>query len=86
MPVCVCVRVLASRLVWTLFILFTIFHLLANHRAVSVVAMETLNQNRLHLLVSSYFVTGTIPSVAEVNAREPILSCNTFDNCRVLMA
>lgn len=33
-------------LVWGLFLVFTVLHLLANHRAVSVVCMETLNKNR----------------------------------------
>ena len=33
-------------LVWGLFVVFTGLHLLANHRAVSVVCMETLNKNR----------------------------------------
>ena len=40
------------RLVWSLFVLFTILHILANHRAVSVVCMETFNKNRLVLLLS----------------------------------
>lgn len=63
-----------SRLIWTLFVVFTLFHLLANHRAVSVVTMETLNQERLHLLMSMYLTTGVVPTVDKVNAREPILS------------
>ena len=63
------------RLVWTLFVVFTIFHLLANYCAVRVVTMETLNQTRLHLLMTTYLNTATIPSVEEVNAREPILTC-----------
>ena len=33
-------------LVWSLFVVFTMLHLLANYRAVSVVCMETLNKNR----------------------------------------
>ena len=36
--------------VWSLFIVFTLLHLLANYRAVSVVCMETLNKNRSHSL------------------------------------
>lgn len=60
-------------MVWTLFVLFTAFHLLANYRAVSVVAMETLNKARLHLLMTSYLSTGAVLSVSKVNAREPIL-------------
>lgn len=64
-----------SRLVWTLFVVFTLFHLLANYCAVRVVTMETLNQTRLHLLMITYLRTATVPSVEEVNAREPILTC-----------
>ena len=33
-------------LVWSLFVVFTMLHLLANYKAVSVVCMETLNKNR----------------------------------------
>lgn len=62
-----------SRLVWTLFFLFTAFHLLANYEAVRVVTMETLNKARLHILMTSFLSMGTIPSVGVVNAREPIL-------------
>lgn len=62
------------RLVWTLFVVFTLLHLLANYRAVSVVSMETLNKARLHLLISTYLGTGRVPSVKAVNVREPILS------------
>lgn len=64
------------RLVWTLFIFFTLCHLLANHRAVSVVSMETLNQGRLHLLMELYLSKGTVPTVDRINFREPILSRN----------
>lgn len=53
--------------------LFTAFHLSANYRAVRVVTMETLNKARLHLLVTTYLIRGTVPSVREVNNREPIL-------------
>ena len=63
------------RLVWSLFVVFTILHLLANYRAVSVVSMETLNKSRLHLVMSTYLRTGRIPEVAWVNAREPVVLC-----------
>lgn len=62
-----------TELVWTLFVLFTILHLLANYRAVRVVTMETLNQARLHLVMATYLGTGSVPPVSKVNAREPIL-------------
>lgn len=62
------------RLVWVLFVAFTTFHLLANYRAVRVVTMETLNQARLHLVMTSYLREGKVPSVNVVNLREPILA------------
>ena len=65
---------LLSRMIWLLFICFTTFHLVANHRAVSVVAMETLNKNRLHLVMAHYLSAGAVLPVKSVNAREPILS------------
>lgn len=61
-------------MIWLLFICFTTFHLVANHRAVSVVAMETLNKNRLHLVMSHYLSTRDVLPVKLVNAREPILT------------
>lgn len=63
-----------SRLTWTLFICFTAFHLIANHRAVSVVALETLNKNRLHILMQHYLANGSGLTVHYVNIREPILT------------
>lgn len=64
-------------LVWGLFLVFTVLHLLANHRAVSVVCMETLNKNRLHIVMADYLSTGSVPAPASVNAREPILMLST---------
>ena len=61
------------RLIWSFFLLFTFFHLFANHRAVSVVKMETFNQNRLHIIMDDYLSSGKVPSPASANAREPIL-------------
>ena len=67
-----------SRLTWTLFICFTAFHLIANHRAVSVVALETLNKNRLHILMQHYLASGSGLTVHQVNIREPILTSEGF--------
>jgi hypothetical protein len=65
------------RLVWSLFVVFTVLHLLANHRAVSVVCMETFNKSRLHIVMADYLATGTVPGPASVNAREPIITRST---------
>lgn len=64
---------LDRRLIWTLFAVFTCLHLFANYKAVSAVTMETLNQQRLHIVLNDFFSTGSISSPASVNAREPIL-------------
>lgn len=57
-----------------LFILFTTLHLWANYCAVSALCMETLNKNRLHIVIDNYLRTGTILSPHYANAREPILT------------
>lgn len=64
-------------LVWGLFVVFTMLHLLANHRAVSVVCMETLNKNRLHIVMTDYLSTGSVSTPTSVNAREPIIWAST---------
>ena len=70
---CFSLVILLCRLVWSLFVVFTFFHLYANYKAVSAVKMETLNQQRLHIVLTDYLSTGAVPSPASVNAREPIL-------------
>ena len=57
-----------------LFVLFTTLHLWANYCAVSALCMETLNKNRLHIVIDCYLRTGTILSPQYANAREPILT------------
>ena len=69
------------RLVWSLFLIFTFFHLLANYKAVSVVKMETLNQNRLHTVISDLLSSGKVPDPASTNAREPIVLWSELQNC-----
>uniref|UniRef100_A0A1X7VCD9 Uncharacterized protein n=2 Tax=Amphimedon queenslandica TaxID=400682 RepID=A0A1X7VCD9_AMPQE len=59
--------------VWSLFFSFTLLHLYSNYKAVSVVSMETLNCNRLHLLMRNLFLNGTISEPNIVNREEPLL-------------
>ena len=40
--------------IWSLFFVFTFFHLWSNYNAVSSVVFETLNQQRASLVISSY--------------------------------
>jgi len=61
------------RLVWILFVLFTFFHLYANYQAVTCVVMETININRLHILVHHYLKTGDALVPFEVNMKDPVI-------------
>lgn len=65
--------IVSFRLIWSLFLLFTLLHLFANYSAVTSVVMETLNQARLHILVHHYLQTGEVLSLQEVNYKEPVL-------------
>ena len=60
-------------LTWSLFFIFTFFHLYANFRAVSSVIMETVSLPRLHLLVTEFLSTGRIITPEEVGSREPVI-------------
>lgn len=62
-----------TRLVWLLFLVFTLLHLFANYQAISVVSMETLNQSRLHLLMKILLSTGAIVTPPIINKQEPLL-------------
>ena len=62
------------RVIWILFFLFVTLHLYANFQAVSAVCMETLNQNRFHLVVKQLVHFGKVPTPAVINAMEPVLS------------
>ena len=56
-----------------LFFVFTFLHLYSNYRAVSSVVMETINQARMHLLVSEFLSEGRLMTPEEVGHREPVL-------------
>ncbi|KAI8506095.1 hypothetical protein Bbelb_164480 [Branchiostoma belcheri] len=62
-----------NRLTWFLFFVFTCLHLFANYNAVTCVVMETLNQSRLHILVSQYLRTGVVLNPAQANLQEPVV-------------
>lgn len=71
-------------LTWSLFFIFTFFHLYANFRAVSSVIMETVNLPRLHLLVTEFLSTGRIITPEEVGSREPVIfGFNTGECLRI---
>ena len=64
-----------------LYIIFTILHLFANYRAVTVVTMETFNQTRLHFVAQDYLCScdGDILPVKAANHREPVLWSEYWD-------
>ena len=65
---------LIIRLVWLSFVIFTFLHLFANYQAVSCVVMETLNMNRLYIVLKHYYKhQKKILSPKEVNHLDPIL-------------
>ena len=60
-------------LIWQLFLLFVIGHLVANYNAVKAVVMNTFNQNRFYILVNNYLNTGEVLNPTVVNKMEPVL-------------
>ncbi|XP_061080051.1 RUS1 family protein C16orf58 homolog [Conger conger] len=62
----------STLLTFALFFIFTVFHLLANYRAVRSVVMETLNEARLSILLHHYLRDGRILSPSEANQRESV--------------
>ena len=58
---------------WLAFVLFTILHVFANYRAVKAVRMPTLNRTRLAIVLKQFASNGTVPSVEEVNRKEPVV-------------
>jgi len=47
-------------LIWLFFLTSIGLHVYANYRAVSVVVMETLNEQRAALVIQNYFKTGML--------------------------
>lgn len=66
------------RLVWLMFVVFTALHLWANYCAVTVLCMETLNKNRIHIVMKHYYKTGVLLTPEEANALEPVIRSNTM--------
>ncbi|XP_064393414.1 RUS family member 1-like isoform X2 [Halichondria panicea] len=63
----------SQSLIWLMFVVFTALHLWANYCAVTVLCMETLNKNRLHVVVQHYLKTGDVLTPKQANAQEPVL-------------
>ena len=59
-------------LVWTLFVTMTMLHLFANYKAVTSLIFETLNKDRLLLILEAYCITKSInlPHPSEINIQE----------------
>ncbi len=60
-------------LIWSLFFVFTFFHLYANYNAVSGVMMDTLNRQRLAIVLEHYLESGKVLGPNEVCKREKVL-------------
>ena len=61
------------RVVWFLFVVFTVLHLLANYIAVTSVVMNSLNRNRFHYLTEAFLKgQGALPP-KKINPMEPII-------------
>lgn len=59
--------------VWTLFLVFTFFHLIFNYLAVSAVELDCLNEQRCNILLKSYVMENQILSPKVVAKKENIL-------------
>uniref|UniRef100_A0AAY4DEJ9 RUS family member 1 n=1 Tax=Denticeps clupeoides TaxID=299321 RepID=A0AAY4DEJ9_9TELE len=59
-------------LTFVLFFLFTVLHLVANYKAVRTVVMDTLNKDRLSIVLQQYLHDGQVLSPQEANRREPV--------------
>lgn len=58
----------------------TIFHLIFNYKAVRCLKINVFNGERLRLTLLSYLPTSCVPTIEQVNRREPvILGCGTSD-------
>ena len=66
-------------IVISLFLTFTVLHLVCNYFAVRSVSQELFNLNRLRIAVRHFAEKNSVLSVDEVNDREPILS--KLPNC-----
>lgn len=67
-----------------MFVVFTALHLWSNYCAVTVLCMETLNKNRLHIVINHYFKTGELLSPKEANALEPVLRSKLIKLCPII--
>ena len=65
--------ILKSSLIWQLFVIFVLGHLIANYNAVKSVIMNTFNRNRFYLLTQHYFKTNDILTPFVCNKLEPVL-------------
>ena len=59
-------------LVWTLFVTMTMLHLFANYKAVTSLIFETLNKDRLLLILDAYCIkkSNKLPTPCEINIQE----------------
>lgn len=68
--------------VWALFALVTVCHVIFNYCAVRAVVLETLNEQRLALLLDGHAVTGRWASPKEIAAKERLFYRGIPGNAR----
>ncbi|XP_048508030.1 RUS family member 1 isoform X2 [Athalia rosae] len=64
-----------GRYVMELFVLLATVHLYANYRAVKALCLNSLNEDRLALIIRNYLINQSIPGPSEVNKIESVLLC-----------
>ena len=62
-------------LIWMVFALMTCLHIFANYMAVKALVFETLNKDRLLLVLDSFYECQKVPRPDEVNHRESAFFC-----------
>lgn len=62
-----------GRYVMELFVLLATVHLYANYRAVKALCLNSLNEDRLALIMRNYLIDQSIPDPVEVNKLESVL-------------
>ena len=79
----VCVPVIVARgLAWPFWALLAMVHIYANYRAVTSLQFRYLNPWRYDLAIQAFEATGSVGSVASLNASEPIWPWSIALHCR----
>ncbi|XP_015182711.1 PREDICTED: RUS1 family protein C16orf58 homolog [Polistes dominula] len=61
-----------GRYLLELYVFLVIVHLYANYSAIKVLWLNSLNEDRLALLIKNYLIHGTVSNAAEINKKESV--------------